>query len=114
MKKIRIKLTIENKNNPFKYEGIAKLNKDIITFNDNNDEYIFDKAINRLTKTKKENKIILDFNKKLLNIIDKSNNMSFNIIVIKKNIDKKKMEFIYTIGDENIKFNLLIEGESNE
>lgn len=114
MKKIKIKLKVKNKNNPYKYEGIATLNKDIITFIDNDEEYIFDKTINRLTKIKKDNKIVLDFNLEIVNISDKNNNMSFDIKIINKNIDDNKIEFIYTMGDEDIVMNLFIEGEINE
>ena len=41
MEKINIKIDIDNKEKTYKYEGIAKLNKDIVTYSDNDFDYIY-------------------------------------------------------------------------
>ena len=113
MKEILIKMNIKSDNDNYSYNGIANLNRDIITFCDK-DEYIFDKRINRLSKINKNKKIIIDFNNKLINISDKDNRINIDIDVTKKDISENKIEIIYKIDKNRFNFKLIIEGDFNE
>ena len=106
-------MNISSEEDKYSYKGSAILNRDIITFYDK-DDYIFDKKINRLIKTNKNKKMIIDFNNKLITIIDKDNNVNIDIDITKKKISENKIEIIYRIDKSIFTFILLIEGDFNE
>ena len=111
MEKINIKIDIDNKEKTYKYEGIAKLNKDIVTYSDNDFDYIYDLKINRFVKYNKDSKIVLDFDKEEIVIDDK---FIIEIKVKKREIDDNKRNIIYNVDNNEIKFKFIMRGDLNE
>ena len=111
MGKINIKLSINNKENPYKYEGIALINKDIVSYNHNGYDYVYDLRINRLIKSNKENNTIIDFDKEEI-IIDNKYNLKIKIKT--KIISDKERNIIYNIDKNEIEFKFIMGSDLNE
>lgn len=106
MEKINIDFKIMNKDLPYTYTGEATLNKDIIEFKDNDEEYIYDKKINRLTKIKNGYKIVLDFDQEVIRLNDNDSSLDMKIKIKKKNISNNSIKVIYSIDRNEITFEL--------
>ena len=109
MKKISINFKIDNKELPYIYKGEASLNKDIIEFIDNDEEYIYDKKINRLTKIKNGYKIVIDFDQELIKLYEKENSLDIKIKIKKKKIEDNYINIDYVIDNNEICFELEVE-----
>ncbi len=104
MKSINIRLKIINVDAPYEYIGEAKEYNDIIEFDDNDTNYIFDKTIKRLTKSNRNNTLIIDFQNKKIIIKDKENEIDTNINLLKEEINSKKIHYIYKLDSNKIEF----------
>lgn len=108
MKKIKIITEIKNNDNPYYYEGIAFLNKDIISYRKDEETIIFDKKINRLIKKDKEKELRIDFNDKNMSIFTKEGNLTFDIELIKLYSNEELISVKYLIDQEEIELNIEI------
>ena len=108
MKEKYITVKIVNNESPFEYKGKAILNKDILKFEDDNYEYVFDKTIERLTKEGKDNRLVLDFKNKLITITNKES-IKIKIDIIKKQISDNLISISYKIDNNIIKFTINVE-----
>lgn len=106
MEKINIDLKIKNKDLPYIYTGEANLNRDIIDFKDNDEEYIYDKKINRLSKVKNGYKIVLDFDQEVVRLNDNDNPLDIKIKIKSKKISNNYIKVIYSIDENEITFEL--------
>jgi hypothetical protein len=106
MKTINIYLKLDNKDIPYKYSGEALLKKDIIEFNDNKDNYIFDKTAKRFVKSNNRTIINIDFLNKEINIKEKDNELTIKIIVKKLIIDGNNIDIIYKVDNYDIKLSI--------
>ena len=106
MEKINIEFKILNKDLPYIYEGEATLNKDIIEFKDNDEEYIYDKKINRLIKIKNGYRIVIDFEKELISLNEKDNSLDIKVNIKDKKISNNYIKVIYSIDEKEITFEL--------
>ena len=102
MKKINIYLKIENPDSPYEYRGIAYESNDIIEFNDNSHNYVFDNKIKRITKSNKEESLILDFLNKVITIKNKTLNFTSEIEVLGIEIKNFETKYTYKLGDKKI------------
>ena len=103
MKKININLKLNNKEMPYEYKGEALLKKDIIEFNDNKDNYIFDKTAKRFVKSNNKTIINIDFLNKEIKVKDKDNELYIKIEIKKLNIDGNNIDIIYKVDNNDIK-----------
>lgn len=103
MKETKIYVSIVNKDEPYEYRGLALFNGEILEYNDENFNYIYDFKINRLTKFNKENKIIIDFDKEEI-ILGENRNFIIKIVVKEKEIENDKVYIKYLIEDKVIGF----------
>ena len=108
MKEKYITVKIVNNESPFEYKGKAILNKDILKFEDDNYEYVFDKTTERLTKECKDNRLVLDFKNKLITIKNKES-IKIKIDIIKKQISDNLIFISYKIDNNIIKFTINVE-----
>jgi hypothetical protein len=106
MNKININLKLNNKDMPYEYNGEATIKKDIIEFNDNLDNYIFDKTAKRFVKSNKKNIINIDFLNKNIIIKDNDNELSINIEVKRIKIKDNNIDIIYKIDKDDINLNI--------
>lgn len=106
MQKINIEFKINNSKLPYLYIGEAELNKDIIEFNDNDENYLYDKKINRLTKTKNGYRIVIDFDKEVISVYEKDTSLDIKINIKEKKISNNNIKIIYSIDKEEIEFEL--------
>ena len=104
MNEINIKVTINNKEAPYCYEGAAKENKELIEYKYLNEEFLFDRKIERVTKISSNSTIIIDFFNKEIIIKSKENTIRVDIEIIKKETNDKKYYYIYKLGEEEIEF----------
>ena len=102
--KINIKVRINNDENPYFYEGDAIDNHDLIEYRYLNEDFIFDKKIERITKININSTIIVDFLKKEIIIKSKENTFKMGIEIIKKEINEKKYYYIYKLNEKKIEF----------
>ena len=110
MNKKSITLKIDNQNLPYIYNGEASINKEIIEFIDNDEEYIYDMKINRLTKIKNGYKIVIDFDQELIKLYDeKENCLDIKIKIKKKEIKENNINIIYIVDKNEICFELEVE-----
>ena len=106
MEKINIQLKINNKDLPYTYTGEASSNRDIIEFVDNGEEYIYDKKINRLTKTRNNYKVVIDFDEEIIRLNDNDNLINIKIKIKSKIISNNYIKLIYSIDGNEITFEL--------
>ncbi len=99
MKNIKINLKIINADMPYEYNGDAKKDKNIISFEDNNDSYVFDKDNKVLSKSNKNNNIIIDFKNSIITIDD----YSFDIDVLEELLLDNEIFYRYKLEDNVIK-----------
>lgn len=103
---IKIYLKINNPEAPYKYNGTAKEYNDIIEFFDNDQNIIFDKTMNRITKTNKNNTIIIDFINKEIIIKYKENELRTNIKLLKEEKEENRFYYLYEIDNNKVEFEL--------
>lgn len=101
---INIKVCINNKDKPYCYEGTAKEYKDIFEYDYLDENVIYDKKIQRITKDSKNNSVIVDFLNKEIIIKSKEKEISLNIDVIKNEISDNRSYYLYKIDDNEIEF----------
>lgn len=106
MQKINIEFKIKNSKLPYQYSGEAVLNKDILEFNDNDENYLYDMKINRLTKTKNGYRIVIDFEKEMIQVYEKDTSLDIKIKIKSKKISSNYIKIIYSIDKEEIEFEL--------
>ena len=102
MKKVNVYLKIENPDSPYEYRGIAYSSNEIIEFNDNSYNYVFDNKIKRVTKSNKDESLILDFLNKKLMIKNKSLNFSSKIEVLEIEINNLQTKYTYKLDGKKI------------
>ena len=111
MEKINIIVTLDNKDLPYEYTGMAFVNKDIIEYDDigynfKKFHYIFDKTVKRLIKSSSDDTIILDFLNEEVIVRRNNNDLMMKIKVKKLEIDGNNIDVIYIIDKEDIKFQI--------
>jgi hypothetical protein len=106
MEEKEIIVKVINKDNDYYYKGNSIINKDIIKFVDNETTYIFDKTIERLIKTSKEDKTVIDFNNKELTIIVDKKELKMPIIIKCKQICGNNILYKYVIDNNIIEFEI--------
>ena len=109
MNLIKIKVDINNVDSPYHYKGEAKEHNDIINYNYLDEDFIFDKKIERVTKSSTNNTIVVDFLNKEIIIKSKEKSLSLSINLIKKEIKDKRFYYLYSI--DNNKFEFILEKE---
>ena len=109
MKLINVKVDINNLDSPYHYRGEAKEYNDIIEFCYLNENFIFDKKIERVTKSYFTNTIVVDFLNKEIIIKSKEKSFTLNIDLLNKEISDNKYYYLYSI--DNNKFEFIFEKE---
>lgn len=109
MNLIKIKVTINNEESPYTYEGNAREYKELIEYDYNDENFIFDKNIKRITKTNKKNTVVVDFLNKEIIIKSKEKTFIFNFEIIKEEITDNKYYYLYKIDNNDIEFCLVKE-----
>ena len=104
MNLIKIRVKINNVDSPYYYEGEAREHNDIIEYNNLDEDFIFDKKIQRVTKSDSSNTIVVDFLKKEIIIKSKEKSLSLSIKVLKKEIKENKLYYMYSIDNNKIEF----------
>ena len=104
MNLIKLKVDINNTDSPYHYDGEAKEHNDIIEFDYLNENFIFDKKIQRVTKSSFNNTIVVDFLNKEIIIKSKEKSLSFKIKILKKKINDNKYYYLYTVDNNKIEF----------
>ena len=107
MKEVSILVKINNKDLPYEYNGTGIINKDIIEYKDQEYNYIFDKGISRLTKYNKDTRLIIDFNKEEIVIVQEKT-LTIKIKVKEKEIKENYIYFKYIIDNDDIDFSIEI------
>ena len=106
MEEKEIIVKVDNKDNNYYYKGKCTVNKDIIKFVDEETTYIFDKTIERLIKTTKEDKTIIDFNNKELTVTVDKKELKMPIEINNKQICGNNILYKYKIDKNEIKFEI--------
>ncbi len=96
MKK-EIILEIKSNEKPYKYEGKSILNKDLLIFNDNEYQNIFDFKTERLIREKKNYRLIIDFLNNTICLTTDEIDINFEFEVLKKKIDVIDVDITYKI-----------------
>ncbi len=104
MNLINIKVDIKNIDSPYHYEGKAKEYNDIIEFNYLNEDFIFDKKIQRITKIGDINTIVVDFLNKEIIIKSKEKELNISIKILSKKINENYYYYLYSIDKNKIEF----------
>lgn len=114
MKEINIIFELQNKENPYLYQGLATFKDNVIRYKDENSNVLFD--IKRKIFIKKDNEKLLkiDFDKKILIIDSKSINFNIKIEVIKYEFSNNEINIIYKIDQEKMNLKIKITGGSYE
>ena len=103
MKEIKIIFELNNKENPYFYEGIATIENEVIRYKDEDSNVLVDMVRNLLIKKDKEKLIKIDFNNNTMKI--KLGNIEINSSIKVINIKKEKnlFESTYKIDNNEIK-----------
>ena len=109
MNLVNIVVKINNKNTPYYYEGVARKYKDIIEYDYKDENFVFDKEIEKKKKSSKNESIIKK--KKKEEIIIKSNNNELNIKIkiLNKKINENRFYYLYEFDKMKIEFILELE-----
>ena len=103
MEKRNIIVKIISKENPYKYEGKAQLNKDLITFDDQEYHNIYDFKTNRLIREKKDYQLVIDYDSEKISLKTKEVNINFKFEVIKKKSKIIDIDISYKIKEDLIR-----------
>lgn len=104
MNNILIEMEILSKNTPYKYKGQGKRNKDLILFDDKDNNYIFDLKMKRLTKTHKKEKIVVDFSQERIEIDSDGIEIDIKISLVDESIKEEFYSCKYKLDREEIYF----------
>ena len=104
MNLIIIKVEINNVDSPYHFEGEARELNDIIEFDYLKENFIFDKKIQRVTKSSSNDSIIVDFLNKEIIIKSKEKSLKFNIELLDSKITDKKYYYLYKLDNNKIEF----------
>lgn len=113
MQEIKIITKIKNKTNPYLYEGIGFLNKDIISYSEKNSKTIYDRKMKRLIRKDNEKELRIDFIDKKIFIFTKIGDLTFDIDVIELYSNEELTKIKYKIDCEEIEFSIRIEKGDN-
>ena len=102
MSNINIKFKIDSKSSNYQYKGNGSINKDIISFKDNESDYYIDFAFKKITKMTKKELVVIDLKKSCIELkLDKLNTK----------LDIKVIE--YKKGDNSLSIKYKLEEEVN-
>ena len=104
MNLIKVKVDINNEDSPYHYEGDARELNDIIEYNFQNENFIFDKKIQRVTKSNSSNLLIVDFLNKKIIIKSKEKNLELDIEILEKKISNNEYYYLYKLDNYKIEF----------
>lgn len=109
MKNVLIEMNIISSNIPYYFKGNGKIDKRVISFNDDIYSYEFNLDSNILLKTKDNEKMLIDFLNKEISIEDEDINIDFNIEVLSiENVDNL-YRCIYKVEKDSIDFTIKYE-----
>ena len=111
MSNISVKFKIKSSSNNYLYNGYASLNRDIISFQDKEDEYYIDLSLKRITRTSKKNYMMIDFDKSFIEYKLDDLNTKIDIDIIKYDIKDNVIKIKYKLEEE---INILLEWSSYE
>ena len=114
MQKVKVKLKIKNNDDINSYIGIGFLDKDIISYEKEEEKLMYDKKIKRLIKKDKEKELRIDFNQKNMMIITKNEFIKFDIEVIELYSNEEKVKIKYKIDSDIIEFLLEVKEDFND
>lgn len=114
MQKVKVKLKIKNNDDINSYIGIGFLDKDIISYEKEEEKLMYDKKIKRLIKKDKEKELRIDFNQKNMMIITKNEFIKFDIEVIELYSNEEKVKIKYKIDSDIIEFLLEAKEDFND
>lgn len=104
MNLINVKVSINNDDAPYYYDGIAKEYKDLIEYDYLDENFIYDKNIERITKTGTNNTVVVDFLNKEIIIKSKEKTFNLNFELLKKEITDNNFYYLYKIDKKKIEF----------
>lgn len=104
MKKINIKVYINNEESPYYYEGDAYEHLDLVKYYYLNEEFIYDKKIERITKIGVNSSIVVDFLNKVIIIKSKEKTLEIKIDLIKRKITENQFYYLYKIDNKKFEF----------
>ena len=83
MNLINVMVKINNPDAPYKYKGAAREHKDIIEYDNLEENFVFDKQIERITKTNNKNIVIVEFKNKEIRVNEDNKEINIKIKIIK-------------------------------
>lgn len=104
MNLINIFVKINNSDAPYEYKGEAKEYKDIIEYDNLNENFVFDKQIERITKSSDKNKVVVDFKNEEIRVNSDNKELNIKIKVIKKEINEFRYYYLYEFDKMKIEF----------
>ena len=90
------------------------MDKDIISYEKEEEKLMYDKKIKRLIKKDKEKELRIDFNQKNMMIITKNEFIKFDIEVIELYSNEEKVKIKYKIDSDIIEFLLEVKEDFND
>lgn len=115
MKEINLNFELNNKENPYTYNGIATIQNNVIRYKDEDSHILFDIKRNVLIKKDNEKTLKLDFYNKIMHIKIGNNELKGNIEVLNiTNKQNKEITITYVIDKNKIKLSLNINGGTYE
>lgn len=104
MNLVNIVVKINNPEAPYYYKGEAREHKDIIEYNYLNDNFIFDKQIERVIKSNANDSIAVDFKEEEIVINSNNKELKIKINVLKRNIDEFRCYYLYELDKMKVEF----------
>ena len=109
MKLVNIVVKINNEMAPYYYKGVARKHKDIIEYDVKDENFVFDKAMERIVKSTNKEIVTVDFKNKLIIIKSNDNEIKIDINIIKKEIEDNNYYYLYEIDKTKIELILELE-----
>ena len=106
MSNISIKFKIDSKSSNYLYEGNGSINKDIISFKDNESEYYIDFGFKKITKMTKKELVVIDLKNSCIELKLDKLNTKLDIEVIKYKKGDNFLSIKYKLEEE---VNVLLE-----
>lgn len=103
MEKRNIIVKIISNDNPYEFKGESRINKDILSFNDNEYSNIYDFKTNRLIREKKDYQLVIDYDSEEISLKTKEVNINFKFEVIKKKSKIIDIDISYKIKEDLIR-----------
>ena len=104
MNLVNIIVKINNQDAPYSYKGEAKEYKDIIEYDYLDENFVFDKQIERITKSNDKSSVVVDFQKEEIVINSDNKELNIKIKVIKKDINENRFYYLYEFDKMKIEF----------